>query len=293
VNARQRWTTAVPPESDQLPFWREVVSDVRAVDRTVAAARRHSGDVFFLDMPLRGGSTVRQDGRIAELRPGDFAIVDAARPFRLDFDRGLEQLSLILPHELLLPLLAAPEAMTARAVRGDHGIGAVAAGALRPLFDGARAGDGIDGAMARRPAERLAALIALALGAGAAAAGSRAALTQAALDEVERSLGDPDLTPAVVAGRIGISTRYLHQLFTARGASFGRRLAARRLERCRGDLADPAFADWTIGEIGWRNGFTDPSYLARAFRRAYGVSPGEHRRGAVTALHHAAQPVTS
>jgi hypothetical protein len=26
---------------------------------------------------------------------------------------------------------------------------------------------------------------------------------------------------------------------------------------------DQLFAESTIGEIGWRNGFTDPSYLAR------------------------------
>jgi AraC-like DNA-binding protein len=239
-------------------------------------------DVFFLNMPLQGSSTVAQDGRVAELGPGDFAIVDGARPFSLDFRDSREQLSLIVPHELLMPLLAAPEAVTARAVRGDAGLGAVAAGALRPLFDGAADGIGVDGVIARPLAEHLVALIALALGAGAAA-GSRVALTQAALDEVERSLGDPDLTPTTVAARIGISTRYLHQLFSARGPSFGRRLAARRLERCRADLSDPGCAELTIGEIGWRNGFTDPSYLARAFRRAYGVSPGEHRRATAAA----------
>lgn len=110
--------------------------------------------------------------------------------------------------------------------------------------------------------------------------GHQLALTLAALDEVERSFGDPELTPATVAARVGISTRYLHQLFSADGPSFGRRLAGRRLERCRADLVDPSLAEWTIGEIGWRNGFADPSYLARAFRRAYGVSPGEHRRAA-------------
>lgn len=192
-----------------------------------------------------------------------------------------------------MPLLAAPEAVTGRAVRGDTGLGAVAAGALRPFFDGTGAGVGIDAAMARPLAERLAALVALALGAGAAASGSRAALTQAALDEVERSLGDHELTPATVAARVGVSTRYLHQLFSARGPSFGRWLLGRRLERCRADLADPELAHWTIGEIGWRNGFTDPSYLARAFRRAYEVSPGEHRRAAAAAHSQAILSITS
>jgi AraC family transcriptional regulator, positive regulator of tynA and feaB len=259
-----------------------IASEAQAVARTATDVGRRAGDVFFLNMPLRGGSTVTQDGRVAELAPGEFAVVDGARPFTLDFDGAFEQLSLMLPHELLAPLLAAPEAVTARAVRTDSGLGAVAGGALRPLFHGP--GDGIggttrlDAAMGRPLADRLASLIALALGAGAAASGSRLALTQAALDEIERSLGDPELSPAIVAARVGISTRYLHKLFAERGPSFGRWLLARRLERCRADLADPGLADWAIGEIGWRNGFADPSYLARAFRRAYGTSPGEHRR---------------
>lgn len=42
-----------------------------------------------------------------------------------------------------------------------------------------------------------------------------------------RSLGNPDLTPARVAERIGISVRYLHQLFADSGVSFGRWLLAR------------------------------------------------------------------
>lgn len=326
MNGHQRgWTTGVLPESDQFPFWREVVweafvpvnlsrghsgafvgsvgasrvgalgiaaiaSEAQAVERTAADVRRHAGDVFFLNMPLRGSSTVVQDGRTARLGPGDFAVVDGARPFALSFDGAFEQLSLMLPHELLMPLLATPEASTARAVGTDSGFGAVAGGALRPLFDGLS----VDAALGRALADRLAGLIALALGAGAAASGSRAALTQAALDEVERSLADPDLSPAIVAARVGISTRYLHKLFATHGPSFGRWLLARRLDRCRADLADPELAHWTIGEIGWRNGFADPSYLARAFRRAYGVSPGEHRRAAGAApLASAVSPVTS
>ena len=126
--------------------------------------------------------------------------------------------------------------------------------------------------------------MALSLGSGRPAKSGSVALTQVALEEVERSLADPALSPTMVAGRIGVSTRHLHQLFSARGPSFGRHVLTRRLEPCRQDLSDPGLATLTIGEIGWRNGFLDPSYLARAFRRAYDVSPGEHRRAAVRSL---------
>src|ERR1700753_3428809 len=86
-----------------------IASEAQTVERTAADVRRRPGDVFFLNMPLRGHSTVAQDGRVAELGPGDFAVVDGARPFSLDFGADFEQISLILPHELLMPLLAKPE----------------------------------------------------------------------------------------------------------------------------------------------------------------------------------------
>jgi AraC-like DNA-binding protein len=310
----QLWSTASLPEAEQFPFWREVVweafvpvtlgrcideggfvghvaaasvgplgvstiaSQAQTVERTEADVRRQAGDVFFLNMPLRGASTISQGERSARLGPGDFAIVDGSQPFELRFEDDFDQVSLTLPHDLLGPLLADPGAATAAPVRGDSGLGTVAGGAVRALAQGAGA---VEAAPARALAERFASLLALSLGArGPAARDTRRAILQAALDEVERSLGDPLLTPTLLAGRVGISTRYLHQLFGERGPSFGRWLRERRLERCRLDLGDAEFAQLTIGEIAWRNGFADPSHMARAFRDRYGISPSEHRRAA-------------
>jgi AraC family transcriptional regulator, positive regulator of tynA and feaB len=307
----QAWDTAALGDAEQFTYWREVVweafcrvalsrpdegafggavraaavgpigvstisSQAQVVSRTETEVSRAAGDVFFLNLPLRGGSTVTQGGRVAHLDPGDFAVVDGSRPFELRFENDFDQVSLTLPHDMLAPLLADPEAMTARPVRGDSGLGAAAGGAVRGLAQGS---EGIDRELTRPVADRIVGLVALSLGSAKAARSGAEVLTQLALEEVERSLADPTLSPTVVASRIGVSTRHLHQLFSARGPSFGRHVLARRLERCRQDLADPELATLAIGEIGWRNGFLDPSYLARAFRRAYGASPGEYRRG--------------
>ena len=95
---------------------------------------------------------------------------------------------------------------------------------------------------------------------------------------MERSLGDPGLTPSVVADRLGISTRYLHRLFVDRGPSFARWLQMRRLERARRALADPRRRHWTIADISREYGFSDPSHFSRAYRCRYGSSPREARR---------------
>ena len=251
----------------------------RTVARGPAQLSSGRDEVFFLNLPLSGRTVARQDGRTAHLTEGDFAIVDSSRPFELSFERPFEQVSLALPHELLWPLLAVPQDVTAVRVHGDRGVGAVASGALQAL---ARAGGPFAGQATRQLMDQLAGLIALALGATQPdpPSATRTPLLQAALEEVERSLGDPGLSPASVAERVGVSTRYLHQLFSGRGPSFGRWVLSRRLQRAHEDLLDPRRGHWTISEIAHHRGFRDASYFARAFREQYGSSPRELRRGA-------------
>jgi AraC-like DNA-binding protein len=239
---------------------------------------RETGGIFLLNLALSDHTFARQGGRTAELAQGDFAIVDGSQPFEL----GPGLASLTIPRELLAPLLAAPWEVTAVCVRVDRGVGAVASSALQAL---ARLGSSLDTRAAALLADQIAGLIALALG-GAyepAASTRRAPLLQGALEEVERSLDDPELSPAQIAERVGISTRYLHRLFSERGPSFGRWVLTRRLQRCREDLADPRRAHWTIGEIAHGRGFRDSSYFAKAFKVRYGVSPRELRRAAAGA----------
>jgi AraC-like DNA-binding protein len=131
----------------------------------------------------------------------------------------------------------------------------------------------------RALAQQLAELIALSLGQvkSPRPSANRSLLLRAAHDEATRSLGDPDLTPGRVAERIGISVRYLHQLFADSGISFGRWLLARRLQHSHRDLTDPTRAHWTITDVAVHNGFRDPAYFSRAFKAHYGRSPREER----------------
>lgn len=91
-------------------------------------------------------------------------------------------------------------------------------------------------------------------------------------------LHDPRLSPAAIAAANHISVRYLHHVFHEDGQSVGEFIRRRRLERCHADLADPRLVDRTVADVGARWGFQDAATFNRAFKAAYGIPPGEHRR---------------
>lgn len=116
---------------------------------------------------------------------------------------------------------------------------------------------------------------------GAPGEDTRAAISegvlQGARDLVGSHLHRPDLSPAFVAGMLGLSVRRLHQLFEPTGQSFSRYVFAQRLARARRMLIiQPA---QSITQVAYACGFESLSTFHRGFRAAYGLSPGEMRHG--------------
>ncbi|GAA2782859.1 hypothetical protein GCM10010521_71870 [Streptomyces rameus] len=95
---------------------------------------------------------------------------------------------------------------------------------------------------------------------------------------IEDHLADAGLSPASIAAAHHISVRYLHHLFQRDRRTVGTYVRQRRLERCRADLADPALVGRGVGQVGRRWGFRDPAVFSRAFKSAYGVTPGAYRK---------------
>lgn len=99
--------------------------------------------------------------------------------------------------------------------------------------------------------------------------------TQRMLDFIELHLAEP-LTLAQVARRLGYSPWYCTRRFRQiLGRSFRSHLAARRLSAAALELRD---GDAGILELAQRWGFASQEAFSRAFKRAFGVSPGAYRR---------------
>lgn len=88
---------------------------------------------------------------------------------------------------------------------------------------------------------------------------------------------DPELSPAYIADRAGISKRHLHGLFAQAGTTFNTVLLNFRLQQAAAMLSNPRYTALQIGEIARQSGFVDQSHFAKRFRQRYGVSPKHYR----------------
>ncbi len=81
---------------------------------------------------------------------------------------------------------------------------------------------------------------------------------------------------------LGVTPRYVHLLLEETGHSFTHHVLERRLEKAVALLRDPRMRRRKIADIAAEAGFTDLSYFNRAFRRKYGATPSDIRRGGGT-----------
>jgi AraC-like DNA-binding protein len=249
--------------------------------RTARLIRVSDPELFKIDVQVRGHTVFAQGDREAALAPGDFTLMDLSRPCRLaDRDDEHEVLAVKFPHAALGLRHNELERLTAVPISGRDGLGASISSLARHLgrhlndygpTEGARLATALMDLLVVALAGRLDRLAAV------APASRRRALLASVQSFIDRRLGDPELSPSAVAAAHHISLRQLYRLFDAQPMGVAGWIRQRRLERCRRDLLDPAFAHWSVSAIAARWGLMDAAHFSRAFRAAYGLPPLEYR----------------
>lgn len=87
----------------------------------------------------------------------------------------------------------------------------------------------------------------------------------AALSIIAARVGDPDLTPASIAGELNTSLRSLQRQFAAHHTTMDRSIRGARVAHARSLLEDPVYRSLTIERIAHACGLANGSSLARAF----------------------------
>ncbi|MEA2179952.1 MAG: hypothetical protein QOG77_3249 [Solirubrobacteraceae bacterium] len=254
---------------------RRIAAEGHRVRRTRRAIAADDPEQFELSLILSGTQELAQEDRVALLGPGDLVCMDSSLPYAVRSPDAFEMLVFAVPKVLLRPHVDVVRARTASAIRAGDGLSALVAPFLRSVGDGL-----LDGTVREEDADLGESVVDLVRSLFAERVAPRTDLLAEIQGSIERRLHEPDLRPATVAAAHFISTRYLHRLFEPEGVTVSEWIRARRLERCRRDLEDPALAGETVLAIASRWGLTNPGHFSRLFHAAYGMSPST-ARGAV------------
>jgi AraC-like DNA-binding protein len=308
------FSTATVDQRSQLGYWREVVcatftwldvmpmrqrpagfraevtaeglggmrvatvdSEPHAVFRSPEMIRTAPDDDIFVNLPVRGRAIVSQDGRDAVLRPGDFTVYDSARPCLISCPDPFRLVVLKIPRSVFASHYRLQPGATATAIPGDRGVGALFSSLLRGVPAHV---PGLPPEVVEQVGGSVLELLVTAL--SERASGARPALPrEAQLLRARRyitdHLSDPDLAPPAVAAALGLSVRYLHELFRADRTSPSRWILQRRLEAAARLLGDARQAGRAVTDIAYSVGFKDAAHFSRAFSGRYGLGPRAYR----------------
>jgi AraC-like DNA-binding protein len=256
------------------------------VRRSPRLIRSSDPDLLTLGMLLRGHGTLEQHDRQAHLPAASFVIYEDRRPYWLGVETpggtgAMRGLILSFPRTML-PLPARHlERLTAVAMPASPGIGALTSRLLVQLATGM---DHYSPAEAERLSTAALEVLATRLAHDLDATAwvppetQRRSLVVRIRGFIEEHLGDPELSPGMVAAAHHVSLSYLHKLFNVEGVTVAGLIRQRRLEGSRRNLADPALARRPAAAIAARWGFTSAAHFSRVFKATYGMPPQQYRR---------------
>jgi len=237
---------------------------------------------YYLGMLLTGEGTLAQrsvDGRTSSVRlgPGRPVLYARSRPFRLALRGPYRYLVLELRTAVLGLDQRSLAAASGREELSTAPASQLLAGLLNALPEQL---PGLSAPVRLQPADAITSLLCGGLSCVQGPPPATEGLFDDVLNWIEERLADPDLHPAGIAAAHHISTRYLHKVFSRQGVTVAGYVRARRLELVRRDLLDTTRAGEPVSSLARRRGIIDASYLSKAFRARYGVSPREYRAAA-------------
>lgn len=237
---------------------------------------RVSEEVVFVNLMLSGRCVVSQGSQQRMSGPGTFSIVDATRPFRLEYVDTWRTISFRVP-SAEIPGGMSDELM-AQPFSARRGMGAVVADTIRAAWSGAPH-------LTSTQASITGAAIASLVGALVQAASLGDETSSPVADEelrrsidhfVERHLLYGDTSPRAIAHHFAISVRKLHQLYETAPLTYGQTVMRMRIEKCADDIDEAMNDGATLTSLAAKWGFSDLSHLTRAFRRYVGAAPREY-----------------
>ncbi|BAW08823.1 helix-turn-helix domain-containing protein [Nocardia seriolae] len=255
------------------------------VDRTETLIARTDIELLHTSIQMAGHGRLHQDGRVAEVGPGEMVFYDSTRPYHWEFDGEWEMASVQVTLGRLRERtgITMGEIPIATTVTRDSPAGIVS-GFLRELAELQDANPVHAAALAGSAVDLLASAISLTAGHTVPGESVETLNRRRVVEFMRRHCGDIRLTVDGIAAGCDISRRTLYRLldqFDGGPATILRRM---RIERACELLT--ARSDLPVTAVAHACGFATERQFYRAFRIEMGLTPAAYRTtgGAFAAL---------
>jgi len=234
---------------------------------------------LVLWLSIDGAGWVEQGGVTSKLDPTIICMYGANRPRTFAFTTPSRGIALLLPLDAVRQALQGWELALPLNVDCTRGAGALLADIVRSV---ARHADDLDedaGSGLSNVLIGLLASVVSALPDSLRMMPSRLELFHKARIRrfVREHLRDPGLDVDMVSRAVGLSTRYIHKLFSSEPEPLMKWVWVERIEGARKEIEATASRRKAISQIGFSWGFSGPAHFSRSFRNRYGVAPVEYR----------------
>lgn len=258
--------------------------DTRATDqeydRTPAHVARGAMDHFQITLCVEGEMRFSSGRREVTMGPGAICLIDMAQPNRTVLRGGGSRtrlMAIILQRAMLAPRLAHPDSATATLLPSNHPHTRLLASHYAALTLPPEPAAG----SAEATIEAIADIVAAAAGGTAdIAAGVERAERHLYLAMIKRRIADNLETDALTADELcrhfQISRATLYRLFEADGG-LSHYVREQRLNLAFRQLISPSAEDTRLIDLAVGMRFSSDSTFIRAFRRKFGLTPGELR----------------
>ncbi|MDP4025363.1 helix-turn-helix domain-containing protein [Methylobacterium sp. NEAU 140] len=258
----------------------DVIAPAHTLERTPDMIQQQGIDHVLLQFYRRGESVVETERLTRRVTDVDCIVFDLAQPVRI-VAGAVDATNVVIPRARLEALGCRPDALHGQALDHDGDpfgrlVHAFAANVVS-------CGDRLDQREALSASSAITRLCATWLTGreDATPAGQNPDLRIRVRRFVEAELGNPDLSPALIADRLGLSRSTLYRLFSPNGiVSYirDRRLMHAMRLLIRGAAPRPA----RVSQVAFAAGFSDERTFRRAFKRRFGFIPS------AATLHHVA-----
>jgi AraC-like DNA-binding protein len=260
-----------------MKLCRAAIQTPHRVARTSELIRRDDRGVLKVVFQLKGCALIEQCGRQLALRPGEWSIYDASKPYVVINPEAIEFLAMLVPRERLFKAHADVSRFTLLRSSATAGLGRLISTYVGVLLDDM---SGLDVLAERQLVDSALELVQLAVteqNRPARAPPVYVVSKERIKAYIHRHLRDPDFSIEMIAAVMHCSKRHLHKMFNEGGETLSHFLWNSRLDRCRADLNNPELRNRSITQIAFSWGFNNAAHFSRCFKARFGASPTEYR----------------